>query len=1366
MGSLLGSQAKSYDQDRIFTAFQDEEALKHKHQHLNESNSKKFPSNFIKTSRYTAVSFLPMSLLLQFQRYANIYFLVTAILQCIPQISPLSPFVAVAPLIFVLAVSMAREGYEDYQRHKSDNEQNFSAKTKRVLQDRGEEDVAWANVHVGDILHIYQDECFPTDLLVLGSNLGGVCYIETGALDGEKNLKPKSAINETSSYFSTKEDNVATLSTGNLFTNKQTNFNLTIKANKPDQDPNHFIGSIGFQLQNDNNPQSAKQIPADSTQFVPRGAFLRNTESIYAVVVYTGMDTKIMKNAEEGKAKSSDMEAKMNKFILGILIFQFLCCFVMSSCSYYWLDKNHIYYPYLDLDKDGLSYISQSVLVYFSYFILFNTMIPISLVVSLEMVKVLQSYFITNDYEMYSHHNQRWPRVLTSTINEELGQVEYVFSDKTGTLTQNQMQFKMAVIGNTLYGEKAAQKKKAAVQPSKQQKSNTKQHQHTEFVFEDDNLTNLLSRKAEKSQNPPVNITLKSKDGKATYTIPSQYELSREYFKNLGLAHECIVEKNKDPNDTNYYYQGPSPDEITLVDAAYHMGFTFVGKTSNKLMMNLTDTAGKEGQQEFTKINVFEFSSARKRMTLLLEDNGVYKMYVKGADNVIKERLDKGIHQPYLDFADKKLTEFSLVGLRTLLIGFKILSKDEVDAFVNKYNNLANSANRKEDLEKLADEVEQGFFLLGATAVEDKLQDDVPETIHDLLRANIKVWMLTGDKLETAENIAKSCKLILEDFELLVMSDKNPKVIRKEMTEILWKRFKKLKEDKVRKCFLVEGDCLKVIFEKGNEDIKKKFVQITKDCESVVCCRVSPVQKAQVVRSIREGLNKITLAIGDGANDVNMIQAAHIGCGIYGNEGMRAVQSSDFAFGQFKCLWRLLFVHGRWSYIRISEMIVYFFYKNMIFTIPQLYFAFFSGFSAQSIFDDYYISMYNLIFTALPLIIRAIFDQDVNYMYIQYDRKLVQTGDENEKRRLQKLINKRKDYIRDRLPNLYYLGQKQQLFSTRIFLEWLIQGIVHGIFIFFGSYFTVGNITLASDGYTSDMWSFSLIIFTSVVFIADLKLAIYTRYWTLINYLAFYITSIGLYIAAFFITGVLYNSYVYETPNYLVQTPHFYLVIFFIVAGIFAFDMFVYASKELFHNKTKEKALRRLMKEQPKKSNENKWIFQGSAIELESNLNSFKDKFDEESQIMLSAINLNKKDEKQYIEPQTIFMNGQGNKGTEVQFLSSSNQDCKKNNNTLPKSTIKENVSGHHLQVQTSPTPLYNNIQNTPNSNRNGDELIQFTFTDSNDDDYDIYYKQQFNFNTDLQPQTIQKVDERKDNNIGLPPSKQFHSKQEIELDD
>lgn len=116
------------------------------------------------------------------------------------------------------------------------------------------------------------------------------------------------------------------------------------------------------------------------------------------------------------------------------------------------------------------------------------------------------------------------------------------------------------------------------------------------------------------------------------------------------------------------------------------------------------------------------------------------------------------------------------------------------------------------------------------------------------------------------------------------------------------------------------------------------------------------------------------MAIGDGANDVAMILEAHIGVGLYGNEGMRAVQSSDYALGEFQFLWRLLLVHGRWSYLRNADLILYFFYKNIVFTLPQMFYAFINAYSGQTIYDDWYISFYNLFFTSLPLGMKAIFD--------------------------------------------------------------------------------------------------------------------------------------------------------------------------------------------------------------------------------------------------------------------------------------------------------------------------------------------------------------------------------------------------------
>lgn len=186
-----------------------------------------------------------------------------------------------------------------------------------------------------------------------------------------------------------------------------------------------------------------------------------------------------------------------------------------------------------------------------------------------------------------------------------------------------------------------------------------------------------------------------------------------------------------------------------------------------------------------------------------------------------------------------------------------------------------------------------------------------------------------------------------------------------------------------------------------------RFIALSETCEAVVCCRVIPKQKAQVVRVMRQALKKITVAIGDGANDVNMIQEADIGIGIYGNEGMMAVQASDFAIGEFQFLWRLILHHGRWNYIRVAEMILYFFYKNIVFTIPQFFFAFVSAYGGQTVFDDWYISIYNAIFTALPLIVRAVLDQDVNY------QRMCDTDDE-------KCIDNKE--IREALPKLYYVG--------------------------------------------------------------------------------------------------------------------------------------------------------------------------------------------------------------------------------------------------------------------------------------------------------------------------------------------------------
>ena len=412
--------------------------------------------------------------------------------------------------------------------------------------------------------------------------------------------------------------------------------------------------------------------------------------------------------------------------------------------------------------------------------------------------------------------------------------------------------------------------------------------------------------------------------------------------------------------------------------------------------------------------------------------------------------------------------------------------------------------------------------------------------------------MLTGDKMETAENIARSCNLIQETSNILrlpftpsssssssllsllnslmeVAVPPSSSLDRSSSSAMLssFRTMNKSKLDKIDSpwepsCLLLDGGVLMEISK--SEQAMWMLMEIAKNCSAVVCCRMIPKQKAEIVKMVKENLNKLTLAIGDGANDVNMIQEAHIGVGLYGQEGMRAVQASDYALPQFKCLWKLLLVHGKWSYIRISEMILYFFYKNMVFTICQFYFSFQCGFSAQPVFDEYYIMFYNLIFTCLPLVVRAILEQDVYY------KKPIFLGEEGGGKKEEEVGRKEeeekegrsslggfkmteKKVLKKYYPMLYYigtnnetllkfkllLGQQNTIFTYKNFFLWVWQGILHGCFIFFFCVFLYSNEIITIQGQVADFWMFSITIYTTVILVVNIKLAVYTQYWTLLT---------------------------------------------------------------------------------------------------------------------------------------------------------------------------------------------------------------------------------------------------------------------------
>ncbi len=477
-----------------------------------EENKLLFKNNYIRTTKYNAFTFLPLSLFNQFKRYANIYFFITAILQSIPAISPLNPLSAIAPLVFVISLSMIREGYEDLKRYRSDLETN-AKKTKRYCHETKdwEVDVEWKDLYVGDVIRVEEEEYLPADIVVLSSsNKTGGCYIMTSSLDGEKNLKPKFALKEIQNG----------IIDGNGF-----RILGTLRYGQPNFDLYSFNGEIKI-------PQSYGLGPK---QLLLRESQLKNTEYVVGVVVYTGKDTKIMQNADEPRFKQSRIEQLTNNLIIIIILLELVLCLVIMIGAAIWNSRNATNYDYFISER--YSGFVEGVLSFFTVYILLNTMIPISLIISLEMVKFTQAYFIDNDVDMRNKEGL-YSKTYNSSINEELGQIEYIFSDKTGTLTCNVMEFQCCYIGDTFFGDKSIIGSGSTLI---RQTTYRNKKAGVSYSFKDNMLQKLVKKEI---TGKDENFDFYDKNGKKLYSLHDLQGLVENFLLNLSVNHDCMIEVN------------------------------------------------------------------------------------------------------------------------------------------------------------------------------------------------------------------------------------------------------------------------------------------------------------------------------------------------------------------------------------------------------------------------------------------------------------------------------------------------------------------------------------------------------------------------------------------------------------------------------------------------------------------------------------------------------------------------------------------------------------------------------------------------------------------------------------------------------
>lgn len=541
-----------------------------------------------------------------------------------------------------------------------------------------------------------------------------------------------------------------------------------------------------------------------------------------------------------------------------------------------------------------------------------------------------------------------------------------------------------------------------------------------------------------------------------------------------------------------FHFKAQSPDEAALVAAARDLGFVFLGRDHNMIFVSVL------GEFEaITVLHVLEFDSERKRMSVIVQRrNGELLLMCKGADNIIFERLSMPSKESEIArMTQQQLENFAEEGLRTLCLGYRILDHNLYREWSERFVlALAETVSRDLLTAALSDEIETDLTLLGATAIEDRLQDGVPECIELLQRAGIKIWVLTGDKMETAINIGFSCKLLHKRMVLLVVKGQDAEgtftQLRNAYEKIWGRYFSCYSTDHLMPAegiddqfaLIIEGGALKHAVEGKN---RKLFVKLSSKCTSVICCRVSPLQKATVVELIKKSKNVMTMAIGDGANDVSMIQAADVGVGIAGQEGMQAVMSSDYAVAQFRFLERLLLVHGRWAYIRTAETILCSLYKNVAFVVLLFWYQFYCGFTAQYVYDYMYMLFFNLCFSILPLLLLGFLERD-----LPAERLLA-------------------------VPQIYSLGIKQTSYSMKLFVLYLIDGLYQSVVCFFVPMLTYQDTALSWTGYPETQTLLGNVMAFSIIITVNLYMALNTLSWVHVSFGGIIITILAVISFAF-----------------------------------------------------------------------------------------------------------------------------------------------------------------------------------------------------------------------------------------------------------
>lgn len=949
------------------------------------SKDKHHTNNKIVNSKYTWYSFLFIIFFNHIRRFMNFYFFLIGTLQSFRQLSPVNPWTTWIPIIFIFSFTIFREGYDDLKIHESDNEINGRKYTAIVEGQRKE--IKSEEFHVGDIIVLQRDKECPADIIMIGSSENdGSCSIETANLDGETNLKERLAL---PTFKGVPLENIHSL-------------NAKITCQPPNQELYNFSGKIHY----NNKNQSIS-----NSNFIQSGTYLRNTNEIYGIVAFAGPQTKLGMNSNKPINKWTKIEKLFNKVSIGVFISQIILALGCGTFGNYYQVAHMRDFAYLEID----SYTPKDwVILYVRFFLLTSTMIPISLRVTLDICKFIYKIWIQLDNKMTVDKRSVGGEILhskcsNSSVIEDLGAIDYIFTDKTGTLTENQMELKKWSVKGLLYGYSA----------------------DSETIYEDTMLTNAFLN------NDPNVLAL---------------------VRNIALCHTLKIEDSKPI--------GISPEEIAFINGLTKLGISL---TQEGKVFTIASPTLNIKPLHYEILFTIPFNYYRKRMSVIVKDisTGQYLLLTKGAGEFVGKNCaaDKQIEN-----FDMQMYQLAGMGLRVMAHSQRELSESEYTQFVTRVEEVRSDFSHREKKEsRLFDEIEINSELIGLTAIEDKLQQGVPETISMLRDAGIKVWMVTGDILQTAIKISFSTQLIQNDGKILDLSRKNIPVSEMLHNALLYVRSELSNNPNFIYYLTIQGATQQASLpELLSPELVDEFRELASNAKCVIVSRATPSQKAEIVNCIKSA-NKTVLSIGDGGNDVPMIRAAHIGVGIQGKEGNQASSAADFTLHQFRFLQRLLLVHGRYSSYRTSWLAQFCLYKSTLVCLIQVLYMFANGYSASSFFNSFNLMCYNAIFTILPVIF---FLQD-------------------------KDIEESSVFLH---PYVYQDSQHSIFCNKRTLFWWYVRGVYQAIIITIIWYFVftehhANNV----DGNAASLDEAQQVVYSALILIVLLTVTLETMHFTALN---------------------------------------------------------------------------------------------------------------------------------------------------------------------------------------------------------------------------------------------------------------------------